>query len=123
MLSYKLIKRKYKLTDSNIADFFGYKSRISFFTSPLKDFLVKHIERTYDRYMAEENGGVKGAADYIKDISFPASSTENRRKAYKAGLFEFVDTVNFQQRKGKFIDPKAGPRAKMRKYTGKRNNK
>ena len=113
MLSYKLIKRKYKLTDTVIADFFGYKSRISFFTSPLKDFLVKHIERAYDQYMS---GGVKGAADYIESISFPASSGENRRKAYKAGLFEFVDTVNFQQRKGEFRDPKKKRSEKIKKY-------
>lgn len=113
MLSYKMIKRKYKLNDTNIADFFGYKNRISFFTSSLKDLIVTYIERTYDQYTA---GGVKGAADYINGLNFPATVSEDRKKEYKKGLYEFVDTVNFQKKKGRYIDPKEGPRAGMKKY-------
>lgn len=111
MLSYKMIKRKYKITDENIADFFGYKNRISFFTSSLKDLIITYIERTYDQYIA---GGVKGAVDYVNGLSF--SGSPGRSKRYKAGLFEFIDTINFQNRKGEYIDPEMGPRANMNKY-------
>ena len=113
MLSYKLIKRKYKLNDTNIADFFGYKSRLAFFTSTGKALLIRHMERTYDQYSA---GGVKGAVDYVNRLALPGS--KDRKDRYKAGLLEFIDTINFQNRKGKFVDPEAGPRADMPKYTG-----
>lgn len=111
MLDYKKIKRKYKITDTNIADFFGYKNRISFFTSSMRDQIIKHIEFAYDQYTA---GGVKGAADYIKDLSFLGSP--ERQQRYKDGLQEFIDTVNSQQRKGKYRDPERDPRSKGKTY-------
>lgn len=111
MLSYKMIKRKYKLTDSNIADFFGYKNRLAFFTSSGKEAIITNIERTYDQYTSD---GVKGAAAYVKDLSFPGSP--ERQKRYRDGLHEFIDTINFQNRKGKYRDPVKGPRVRMNKY-------
>lgn len=114
MLSYKLIKRKYKLTDENIADFFGYRSRISFFTSTLKDYLITQMERVYDRYATD---GLKGSADYIQLISFPGP--DHRKKRYKDGLIEFIDTIHAQEKKGKVRDPLANPNKKKKKYTVK----
>lgn len=111
MLSYRFIKRKFKLNDSNIADFFGYKTRISFFTSSLKDFLIRCIETTYWKY---EEGGLKAAADHIQKMSLPGSP--DRQQRYRDGLLEFLDTVNFQSKKGKIRDPEMGPRADMKKY-------
>ena len=111
MLEYKLIKRKFKLNDANVADFFGYKNRISFFTSSLKDFLLRCIETTYQKY---EQGGLRAAADHITDLSLPGS--EDRQQRYRQGLLEFIDTIHFQSKKGKVIDPVKGPRADMKKY-------
>lgn len=102
MLSYKLIKRKFKLNDSNIADFFGYKNRLAFFTSSLKDTIMMYMERSYDRYLT---GGVKGAADYIYGLTWPPNVSPERKQQYRAGLYEFIDVVNFQTKEGDVRDP------------------
>src|SRR5690606_21747527 len=113
MLTYKLIKRKYKLNDTNIADFFGYKNRLAFFTSTGKEFVIREIEIIYDIYT---RGGVKAAADYVKTLKLPGAPEKGKR--YKAGFTEFIDTVNHQQKKGKYRDPELGPRAeRTKKYT------
>ena len=112
-MTYKLIKRQFKITDSNIADFFGYKNRISFLTSSLRGMVVTHIERTYARYLKD---GVKGAAAYAESVVWPSSTVSHGRvKQYKAGLLEFIDVVNHQTKTGKFVDPLNRPRKPWQK--------
>lgn len=50
MLSYQMIKRKFKLNDADFAEFFGYKNRLAFFTSSMKDLLVSYVEQVHDYY-------------------------------------------------------------------------
>ena len=113
MLSYKMIKRTFKLNDSNFAEFFGYKNRLAFFTSNMKDLLVTYVERVFDCYSA---GGENEAAHCIIDLTWPQTVSAKRKKQYKAGLMEFVDVVELKTKKGKLVDPELGPRVKMRKY-------
>ena len=112
MLNYKLIKRKFKITDSNIADFFNYKNRISFFTSSLRDMVMAHVERTHDHF---SRGGVKEAVRYIEEISWPATVSAVRKEQYKKGLLEFLDVINHQTRTGKVVDPLNRPRKPWQK--------
>lgn len=117
MLSYKMIKRKFKLNDTNFAEFFGYKNRLAFFTSNTKDLLVSYVEHVYDRY---STGGENEAEHCIIDLIWPQTVSAKRKKDYKAGLVEFVDVVDSQTKKGKIVDPELGPRVNMRKYTQKK---
>lgn len=103
-LSYKLIKRRYKLTDENFSTWFNYASALTFRRSPvLYRYLTKMIELIYRRYVSE---GKAPALERANKIIWPAESRKGRRQDYKDGLIMFITKIDHLERSGLARDPK-----------------
>lgn len=91
MISFKQIKRKYKLINQNFADWFSYKNTQAYFTSTLREFIEGHCENI----LAVLHGsGLAAAYEYIEDINYKSRKiNQERRKDINSGFELFIDHI------------------------------
>lgn len=105
-LSYKLIKRRYKLKDENFSNWFNYASAASFRRSPnIHLYLSKMVELIYSLYV---NEGKAAAVARASKLIWPAEAKPGRQRDYKDGLVLFLSKIDKLEREGLTRNPTPG---------------